>query len=68
MIRYGNDSELSPREVVQKAIAFFGPGGMDLEKKLVGEGEARFEGGGSHIVVHVREEGKGSEIDLITVE
>ncbi len=68
MIRYGKDSKLSPREVVQKAIAFFGPGGMGLEMKLVGEGEARFEGGGGHILVQAREKGKGSEIDLIAVE
>ena len=59
MIRYVKDSKLSPREVVQKANAFFGPGGMGLEMKLVGEGETRFEGGGGHILIHVREKGKG---------
>jgi hypothetical protein len=68
MIRYGKDSKLSPREVVQKAIAFFGPGGMGLEMKLVGEGEAPFGGGRGHILVHVLEKGKGSEIELIAVE
>ena len=68
MIRYGKDSKLSPREVLQKAIVFFGPKGIGLEMKSLSDIEARFEGGGGHVLVHAREKGKGSEIDLIAVE
>jgi hypothetical protein len=68
MIRYGKDSKFSPQEVVQKAIAFFGPGGIGLETKLLGEGEVRFEGGGGHVLVQVHKKGKGAEIDLLAVE
>ena len=68
MIHYGKVSKLNPQEIVQKAIVFFGPGGWDLEVKLMGEGEARFEGGGGYVLVQANKKGRGSQIDLIAVE
>ncbi len=68
MIRYGKESKLSPQDVVKKAIAFFGPGGMGLELKLLGEGEVRFEGGGGYVLVQAYKKDQGSQIDLIAVE
>ena len=68
MIRYGKESKLSPQQVVQKAIAFFGPGGLGLELELLSEWEVRFEGGGGHVLVQVHEKGQGSEIELEAVE
>jgi len=64
MARYGKESRLSPDKVMEKALEFFGPGGLGLEVKDQGEGCATFEGGGGHVFVQVCEGGKGSEIDL----
>jgi len=76
MARYGKESKLSPAKVLEKAIEFFGPGGLGLEVKEQGEGCATFEGGGGHVFVQACEkgpalsgvEGKGSEVDLETRE
>jgi hypothetical protein len=68
MACYGKESKLSPDKVMEKALEFFGPGGLGLEVKDQGEGCATFEGGGGHVFVQVCEGGKGSEVDLETRE
>ena len=76
MARYGKESKLSPAKVMEKALEFFGPGGLGLEVKEQGEDCATFEGGGGHVFVQVCEKGpalsgakgKGSEVDLETRE
>jgi hypothetical protein len=84
MARYGKESKLSPDKVMEKALEFFGPGGLGLEVKEQGEDCATFEGGGGHVFVQVCEkgpalsgvegpvlsgvEGIGSEVDLETRE
>ena len=76
MARYGKESKLSPDKVLEKALQFFGPGGLGLEVKEQDECCASFEGGGGHVVVRASEkgpalsgvEGKGSEVDLETRE
>ena len=68
MARYGKDSKLSPAKVLEKALEFFGPGGLGLEVKEEGEGCAIFDGGGGHVFVQACEGGKGSEVDLETRE
>jgi hypothetical protein len=68
MARYGKESRLSPTKIMEKALGFFGPGGLGLKVKEQGEGCATFEGGGGHVVVQACEGGKGSEVDLETRE
>jgi hypothetical protein len=76
MIHLGKESKLSPTEVLEKALQFFGPDGVGLEVKEQDENCALFEGGGGYVFVRVCEkgpapggvEGKGSEVDLETRE
>jgi hypothetical protein len=68
MARYGKESKLSPARVVEKALAFFGPGGMGLEVKEQDEGCVFFEGGGGHVSIQCCEKGKGTEVNLETRE
>lgn len=68
MARYGKESKLSPTKVLEKAIEFFGPGGVGLEVKEQDEGCARFEGGGGHVFVRVCKGEKGTEVELETRE
>ena len=52
MIRMGKESKLVRAEVIEKAVAFFGPSGQGMS--IVGQDDccARFEGGGGHVFVH----------------
>ena len=68
MARYGKESKLSPDKVMEKALEFFGPGGLGLEVEEQGEGCVTFEGGGGHVFVQACEGGKGSEVELETRE
>lgn len=68
MARYGKQSKLSPARVLEKAHAFFGPGGLGLEVKEQGEDCATFEGGGGYVFVSACEKGPGSEVELETRE
>jgi hypothetical protein len=47
----GKDSKLAPSEVVDKAIAFFGPPGAGLNVVEWDAGSARFEGTGGYVFV-----------------
>ena len=51
MIKMGKGSKLAPSEVVEKAIAFFGPSGSGLEVVDRGACCARFEGAGGYVFV-----------------
>lgn len=51
MIRMGKKSRLSPAEVVEKAVSFFGPAGVGLKVAEAGACCARFEGAGGYIFV-----------------
>jgi hypothetical protein len=57
MARYGKESKLSPAKVLEKALQFFGPGGLGLEVEEQGEGCVTFEGGGGHVFVQACEGG-----------
>ena len=64
MISLVKDSKLAPSRVIEKAVAFFGPGGWGLEVIDRAECRARFEGGGGHVFVQASEgkKGKGAEV------
>jgi hypothetical protein len=67
MARYGVDTKLSPEEVVQKAVDFFGENGVGLEVVDRSQCCARFEGGGGHVSVTVNQ-GDKTEVELVTRE
>jgi len=66
MIRMEKRSRLAPSDVMNKAVALFGPGGLDLEVKDRAECCARFEGGGGYVFIQAGEgkNGKGSEVQV----
>jgi hypothetical protein len=66
MISLVKDSKLAPSVVIERAVAFFGPGGYGLDLVEQAECCARFQGGGGHVFVQAtaREKGKGSEVSL----
>lgn len=51
MIRMGKESNLVPSDVVEKAIAFFGPSGAGLNVVDRGDCCARFEAAGGYVFV-----------------
>jgi hypothetical protein len=66
MISLVKESKLAPSVVIERAVAFFGPGGWGLDVIDRAECCARFEGGGGHVFVQAtgRETGKGSEVSV----
>jgi hypothetical protein len=66
MLRIEKSSKLAQSEVMARAVAFFGPGGLELEAKESAECCARFEGGGGYVFVQVGpgEDGKGSDVEI----
>lgn len=67
MARYGVETKMSPEEVVQKAIDFFGKDGVGLEIIDRNRCCAHFEGGGGQVSVTVSE-GEKTEVELVTRE
>jgi hypothetical protein len=51
MIRMGKESSLVPSEVIEKAVAFFGPTGQGMNVVDQGGCCARFEGAGGYVFV-----------------
>ncbi len=66
MIKIGKESKLVPSKVIEKAVLFFGPGGLGLEVKDRAECCARFEGGDGFVFVQAGagKKGKGSDVDV----
>jgi hypothetical protein len=51
MAHYSVGTKLSPEQAVQRAVAFFGEGGLGLDVTEQGECCAHFVGGGGHVRV-----------------
>ena len=66
MIRMGKESATGPEEVIEKAVAFFGPQGVGLKVSDEGDCCARFEGAGGYVYVEstARQGKKGSQITI----
>jgi hypothetical protein len=66
MIRMEKPSKLTPSEAVDRAVAFFGPGGLDLEVAEHAECCIRLEGGGGYVYVQAaeNENGNGSLVEI----
>lgn len=68
MLSISKESKTRPEQIIQKAVEFFGPGGVGLEIMEQGDACAFFQGGGGHVFVQVCPKGKGSEVDVATRE
>lgn len=66
MIKIGKESKLTTSDVVDKAVEFFGPGGLGLEVVEKGDCCARFEGSGGYVFVDVADADRqdGSSVDV----
>ncbi len=53
MINMKTETDLSSKEVVETAVAFFGPDGLGLEIVSQDDCCARFEGGGGYVFIRV---------------
>ena len=53
MIRMGKESKRVRSEVIEKAVAFFGPSGQGMNVVEQDDCCARFEGAGGYVSVHV---------------
>ncbi|MHB8104108.1 MAG: hypothetical protein ACYDG5_01020 [Dehalococcoidales bacterium] len=68
MLKISRESKLKPKEVVEKAVAFFGPKGYGLELKEEDNCNAYLEGGGGSVRVTAATGKKGSSVDVESVE
>ncbi len=68
MARYAKETNLGVEKITQKAITFFGPGGLGLEIKKREGNCLLFEGGGGHVFIQASDKGKGCEVELETRE
>jgi hypothetical protein len=67
MIRVGKDTKLTSKEVVARAVAFFGPDGLGLEVEESAPCCARFVGGGGYVSLQTTSEEEPSGVE-VTVE
>ena len=68
MARYGKTSKHEPKTVIEKARAFFGPGGEGLTVVEVGDCCVRFQGGGGLVEVRATQLEKGSDVEILSRE
>jgi hypothetical protein len=68
MIKISKESKLKPKEVIEHAVAFFGPKGYGLELKEQDNCNAYFEGGGGSVRITAETVKKGSSVDVESVE
>ena len=68
MIKISKESKLKPKEVIKRAVAFFGPKGYGLELKEEDKCNAYLEGGGGSVRVSAATTKKGSSVDVEAVE
>ncbi len=68
MIKVSKESKLKPKEVIKRAVDFFGPKGYGLELKEEDKCNAYLEGGGGSVRVSAATTKKGSSVDVEAVE
>jgi hypothetical protein len=68
MLNISKESKLKPQEVIKRATAFFGPGGYGLKILEEDTCNAYFEGGGGSVRVSAATTGKGSSVNIESVE
>lgn len=67
-LNMGKETERSPAEVIDQAIAFFGPGGVGLDLVQHTADTASFTGGGGLVQVTVtpQSNGRHTEVNVVT--
>jgi len=68
MANYSTETRLPSAEVLQRAISHFGPGGLGLEVCRQDPCRVDLTGGGGHVTITARTEGKKTTVDLETRE
>ena len=68
MLKISKDTTLQPEQILDKAVAFFGPDGEQLQEKDRDACCVSFEGGGGYVRVSVAEEGDAQTVDVETRE
>ncbi len=68
MLRIGKISPQSPQEILEKASAFFGPGGVGLDVLPRGPFTLVFTSGSGFVLVQAVPNQKGTDIDIQTRE
>jgi len=68
MTAYSVETKQSPEKSIEKAVAYFGEGGLGLRVEEQGPCCAYFEGGGGFVRVTVSEEEKRTTVNLETRE
>lgn len=65
---YSKKTSESPSRILERAVSYFGPGGLGLTSQSIDEGTAVFEGGGGHVGITVCPKDGKAEIELETRE
>lgn len=68
MGRYMKESTLSAKEIVEKAVTYFGPGGLGLDIAEQDECCLLLKGGGGHVYIEAEKKESGSTVEIETRE
>lgn len=66
-MRYEVNTKLTPQEALERAVAYFGPGGQGLEITSKGDLSLVFQGGGGYVAI-AAQPGDKTTLDLETRE
>lgn len=68
MSAYSKTVDESPAKVLERAVSFFGPGGLGLISPGIEDNCTNFEGGGGHVAISVCEKEGKTDVELETQE
>jgi hypothetical protein len=68
MLRIGTKTDRPAAEVIERAVAFFGPGSVGLELRHRAPDHVTFEGGGGFVTVEVVPEDDQRDVTVVTQE
>jgi hypothetical protein len=68
MALYGVETKLSPEQVIERAVTYFGEGGLELQMSEQNPCCVTFTGGGGHITATASSEEKVTDVRLETRE
>ena len=69
MINLGSETKLTPQQILERAIAYFGKGGLGLEMREDAPGCLTFSGGGGYVSVTVTtSQERKTEVSVVAQE
>jgi hypothetical protein len=68
MLRLAANTTKAPKDVIDSAVAFFGPGGTGLDVEDRADDHVHFGGGGGFVTLNVLREGRHNEVVAVTRE